>query len=93
MVRQQNRLLLEATFLHDDEDDSTSHEHGQNLSHTRKLAAVELLLDMSSGSFSSDVIVHHCRIGCCKNSAETLIKLWLAIEVGSMFVTICMFSL
>ena len=89
MIRQQNRLLLEATFLHDDQADSTSREHGENLSHTRKLEAVEFLLDMSSGSFSSDIITHHCRIGCCKNSADTLIKLWLAIEAG---ISLFMFS-
>ena len=79
----QNKLLLEATYLHDDselaEDDDELLD-GSPLTFRRRQEAAEFLLTMSSGSWREDRIVHHCRLGCCKSARESKLKIWCAIQ-------------
>ena len=80
----QNKLLLEATYLHDDselaEDDDGALLDGSPLTFRRRQEAADFLLTMSSGSWRDDRIVHHCRLGCCKNAKESKLKVWCAIQ-------------
>lgn len=79
-IRAQNLLLLQATFLHEDEYDDDDQFEGPALSRQSRLEAANFLLDMSSGSWASDEIVHHCSVGCCTSAKESRMELWTAIQ-------------
>lgn len=81
-VRRQNAILLHATFLHDyPDEDGEEHLEGVSTSLKNRKDAAEFLLSMSTGSFSDDRIVHHCRAGCCRDIRESKLKMWCAVQV------------
>ena len=91
-ILEQNRILLEATFLHipfagEDDDDCLE---GPSLSVERRREACEYWLSIDNDSWKSDRIVHWCKFGCCSSVKESKLKLWIAIQVGddSFFFTI-----
>jgi hypothetical protein len=69
-------MLLKMTYLRvqDDEADENA------VTYKRRCEACEFLLLMDSGEWSGDKVVHHCKYGCCKNIAETRLKLWVAVQ-------------
>jgi len=79
-IRAQNELLLKATFLHASDLDEDENWEGTPLEFEHRLHAAKFLLDMDTGPWSSDEIVHHCQVGCCVNAAESRAKLWVAIQ-------------
>ena len=83
-IREQNRTLLEATFLQSsfaEEDDDDCLE-GPSMSMERRQEACEYLLSIDNDSWKSDKIIHWCKFGCCSSSKESKLKLWIAIQVG-----------
>lgn len=84
-VRAQNELLLKATYLNSEWDDSEADVEDWDscpVSYADRLEGARFLLDMDTGDWSQDEIVHHCSIGCCQNAAESRLKLWVAIQAG-----------
>ena len=84
-IRAQNELLLKATFLHASDIDEDENWEGTPLEYEHRLHAAKFLLDMDTGPWSSDTIVHHCQVGCCANAAESRAKLWVAIQACHVY--------
>ena len=83
-IRAQNALLLQSTFLHTSEFDEDEDWEGSPLEFENRIQAAQFLLDMDTGPWSSDTIVHHCQVGCCNSAKESRMKLWVAIQAGVM---------
>ena len=81
--KDQNKLLLDATFLQlpsveSGEDDELL--EGPSLSYERRLEAAQFLLEVDNDDWSSDSIVHWCKLGCCQSVRESKLKLWVALQ-------------
>ncbi len=81
MVKEENRVLLASTFLRNPDDDDEYME-GPPLPLQRRIEAAEYLLTVDNGSWKTDSITHRCRLGCCRSSKESKLKLWVALQDG-----------
>lgn len=90
-MRVKNKRLLDFTFLHNTEGDDENLE-GTPLSLQERKEAANFLLDMDTGDWSSDSIVHHCGIGCCTSELESKLKLWVAIQASWLDLTMLFLS-
>lgn len=82
-IRARNKLLLDMTFLYAPDCDDEDLE-GTPLSFRDRQEAAQYLLDMDTGDWSSDQIVHHCGVGCCRSVRESRLKLWVAIQAARL---------
>jgi len=85
-VLERNRLVLDATFLQiPNEDDAEECVEGPPVSLQRRREAVQYLLSIDNGAWSSDKLVHRCRYGCCRSTKESKLKLWVSLQDRDIF--------
>lgn len=82
---EKNKRLLQATFLGGETSDVDDDEalEGLPLPRKRKIEAAQFLLATLNGDWSKDQLIHHCRLGCCKSSKESKLKIWTALQASS----------
>lgn len=83
-TRRRNKMFLCATYLHEEfNEDPDELLEGEPASLQNRRECAEYLLNMDTGDWKHDEIVHHCSgITCCRSTGESKIKLWIAIQAG-----------
>lgn len=87
-------LLLKTVYLIPDDECDLDESLEPLDDYGYRKSAASFLLDMDTGPWASDRIIHHCQgLSCCRSKYESKLKLWSAIQASFCDQTILLITM